>query len=72
MPYRPAMNCPEAYHIEHLYRSGLGSARIAKMINRSNSYMERSLRGCSTSPRLAMFVGRLSNGRRPMHKLKPQ
>lgn len=70
MARRPAMNCPEAYHIQHLYRSGYGATRIAKIVNRSNSYVERSLRGCPTSPRLAMFVGRLSNGIRPKHKLK--
>ena len=67
---RPALNCPEAYHIEYLYRSGYGCWRIADMVGRSRSYMERSLRGCPTSPRLAMFVGRLSNGIRPKHKLK--
>ena len=65
----PALNCPEAYHIEHLYRSGYGCTRIAKVIGRSVSYVERSVRGCPTSPRLAMYVGRLSEGLRPTSKL---
>ena len=68
---RPALNCPEAYHIEYLYLSGYGCWRIADTIGRSRSYMERSLRGCPTSPRLAKFVGRLSNGIRSKHKLEP-
>jgi len=69
MPYRLAMNCPEAYHIEHLYRSGYGCTRIARVIGRSVSYVERSVRGCPTSPRLAMYVGRLSRGLRPTSEL---
>lgn len=71
MSCRPALNCPEAYHIEHLYKKGYGATRIAQSIDRSNSYIERSLRGCPTSPRLAKVVGRLSNGIRPKHKLEP-
>ena len=68
---RPALNCPEAYHIEHLYRSGLGCWRIAEKVGRSRSYMERSLRGCPTSPKLASYVGRLSNGIRPKNQIAP-
>jgi len=66
---RPALNCPEAYHIEYLYRKGYGATRIAELVNRSKSYMERSLRGCPTSPSLAKYVGRLSNGIRPKKQL---
>ena len=65
-----ALNCPEAYHIEWLYRQGYGSTLIADMIDRNETWVERSLRNAPGAGRLAKFVGRLSNGKRPASQLK--
>jgi IS30 family transposase len=64
------LNCPEAYHIEWLYRQGYGCRLIADMIDRDQSWLERSLRNARGAGRLAKFVGRLSNGKRPASQLK--
>jgi hypothetical protein len=64
------LNCPEAYHIEWLYRQGYGSRLISDMIERNESWLERALRGSENAGRLAKLVGRLSNGKRPASQLK--
>jgi len=65
-----SLNCPEAYHIEWLYRQGYGSRLISDMIERNESWLERALRAERNAGSLAKFVGRLSNGKRPASQLK--
>ena len=64
------LNCPEAYHIAHLYRSGYGCRLIAEMIDRNECWLDKSLRGAKGNRRLAKLVGVLSKGKRKATELK--
>ena len=64
------LNCPEAYHIEYLYRQGYGCRLIADMIDRNEEWLDKSFRAAPGNERLARFVGKLSSGKRPAKELK--
>ena len=52
-----ALNCPEAYHIEHLHRSGYTAKQIAEAIGRNYSWIRKAMNGRYGSRTLSRLVG---------------